>query len=70
MTLGWHIGRLGRVRFFYKEGGGGGFHCMMRIYPDRGLGTVMMTNATGFDVRTAQDTVDSAFLSEAKGVPD
>jgi len=34
MTLGWHIGR----HFFYKEGGGGGFHCMMRLYPRAGLG--------------------------------
>ena len=33
MTLGWHIGDLDGTRFFYKEGGGGGFHCMMRLYP-------------------------------------
>lgn len=55
MTLGWHIGDLDRTRFFYKEGGGGGFHCMMRVYPGDGIGTVVMTNATGFGVRRLLD---------------
>jgi D-alanyl-D-alanine carboxypeptidase len=58
MTLGWHIGSVAGIRFFYKEGGGGGFHCMMRLYPDRGLGTVVMANATGFDAAACLDAVD------------
>ena len=62
MTLGWHIGSVNRVSFFYKEGGGGGFHCLMRLYPTSGLATVVMTNATGFDVRRLMDTVDPQFL--------
>lgn len=62
MTLGWHIGDLDGVRFFYKEGGGGGFHCMMRLYPAAGVGTVVMTNATGFNVRRFLDTTDSSFI--------
>jgi hypothetical protein len=65
MTLGWHIGDLDRKRFFYKEGGGGGFHCMMRLYPADHLGTVVMTNATGFDVGKLLDTIDPAFLAKA-----
>lgn len=64
MTLGWHIGDSDGRRFFYKEGGGGGFHCMMRLYPGDGIGTVVMTNATGFDVRNLLDTVDASFLAE------
>ena len=62
MTLGWHIGDLDATRFFYKEGGGGGFHCMMRVYPKKGIGTVVMTTATGFDVRRLLDTVDASFI--------
>lgn len=65
MTLGWHIGYAGGERFFYKEGGGGGFHCMMRVYPDGGVGTVVMTNATGFDVRALLDTIDPTFFVTA-----
>src|SRR3954454_24865177 len=35
MTLGWHVGGAGGTPFLFKEGGGGGFHCMMRLYPAR-----------------------------------
>jgi CubicO group peptidase (beta-lactamase class C family) len=56
MTLGWHTG----PGFFFKEGGGGGFHCLMRVYPGR-LATVVMTNSTQFDVRKCLDTVDPVF---------
>jgi D-alanyl-D-alanine carboxypeptidase len=62
MTLGWHVGRLGRVPFFFKEGGGGGFHCEMRIYPGPGVGTVVMTNATGFNVTRCLNALDRQFL--------
>jgi D-alanyl-D-alanine carboxypeptidase len=62
MTLGWHIGQLGGTRYFYKEGGGGGFHCMMRLYPDSEIGTIVMSNATGFDVRGLLDATDAVFL--------
>ena len=58
MTLGWHTGIMEGVRFLYKEGGGGGFHSMMRLYPEKGIGTVVMVNATGFDVRALLDRVD------------
>jgi len=56
------FGGLDSTRLYYKEGGGGGFHCMMRLYPSSGIGTVVMTNATGFDVRKLLDRTDCAFL--------
>jgi CubicO group peptidase (beta-lactamase class C family) len=64
MTLGWHIGTLAGSRFYYKEGGGGGFHCLMRVYPVSGAGiaTVVMTNATGVDVTGCLDAVDREFV--------
>jgi len=62
MTLGWHVGRLGRVPFFFKEGGGGGFHCEMRIYPAPGVGTVVMTNATAFNVKRCLNALDRQLL--------
>ena len=58
MTLGWHIGEAGGVRYFFKEGGGGGFHCMMRLYPNRGIGAVVIANATGFNAGACLDAVD------------
>lgn len=62
MTLGWHIGLLNGVEFFYKEGGGGGFHCMMRVYRRASIATVIMTNATGVDVRRVLSTTDPLFF--------
>ena len=61
-SLGWHVGTLDGASVYYKEGGGGGFHCMMRLYPVSGIGTVVMTNATGFDVRSLLDTLGPAFV--------
>jgi D-alanyl-D-alanine carboxypeptidase len=67
MTLGWHIGAVDGVRYFYKEGGGGGFHSMMRVYPSVGIATVVMTNTSGFNVREFLDEVDRLFLSSTEG---
>jgi D-alanyl-D-alanine carboxypeptidase len=62
MTPGWHIGSVGGTPYFYKEGGGGGFHSMMRLYPSAGTGTVVMVNATRFDVRGHLDRMDPRFF--------
>jgi hypothetical protein len=64
MTLGWHLGDLDGTPFLYKEGGGGGFHSMMRIYAATGMGTIVMTNATGFDVGGLLNSIDASFLQE------
>ena len=63
MTLGWHIATLGAVPYFYKEGGGGGFHCLMRLYAKAGVGTVVMANATLFNVRRLLDAADAAIAA-------
>jgi CubicO group peptidase (beta-lactamase class C family) len=58
MTLGWHLGDLAGTRFYYKEGGGGGFHCEMRLYPGPGVASVVMSNATAFDVKDCLNRAD------------
>ena len=68
MTLGWHIERANSHSFLFKEGGGGGYHCMMRLYPREGIGTVVMTNATAFRVQNVLNAVDPQFLRE-RGLP-
>jgi len=62
MTLGWHCGASGVVQYLFKEGGGGGFHCMMRLYPQWRIGTVLMANATGVKVSEVLDRIDSLSL--------
>jgi hypothetical protein len=39
MTLGWHVRSIAGMDCFYKEGGGGGFHSLTRIYPTRRMAT-------------------------------
>jgi len=58
MTLGWHIGELDGSRYYFKEGGGGGFHSMMRLHPERGFGSIIIGNATGFRASKALDEID------------
>ena len=62
MTAGWHVADPDGAPYFYKEGGGGGFHSLMRLYKNHGIGTVVLTNATGFDVQRLLDEVDASFL--------
>jgi hypothetical protein len=62
MTPGWHVGRVGRSTCLFKEGGGGGFHCEMRLYPSQRIGSVVMANGTVFDSSAALNHLDAAFL--------
>ncbi len=59
MTLGWHVAGAPASRVLFKEGGGGGFHCLMRLSVTRGIGSVVMTNATTVDVTRCLDVVDA-----------
>ena len=62
MTLGWHIDKLNGVTYYYKEGGGAGFHCEMRIYPEKDLASVIMTNKTSFNSRDILSELDENFV--------
>jgi len=63
MTLGWHVGETATTRYFFKEGGGGGFHSEMRLYPSHGLGSVVMANDTEFRSTNFLNRHDPTFLS-------
>jgi D-alanyl-D-alanine carboxypeptidase len=62
MTPGWHIGQTRHTVCFFKEGGGGGFHSEMRIYPEKGLASVVLANSTGFSSTRFLNRVDRRFL--------
>jgi hypothetical protein len=42
---------------------------MMRVYPEDGIGTVVMTNATGFDVQRLLETIDASFIRSRRAQP-
>jgi D-alanyl-D-alanine carboxypeptidase len=62
MTLGWHIGRIEGRPYYFKEGGGAGFHCEMRMYPDQGLASVIMVNRTSFNSNAFLSRLDKEFV--------
>jgi len=56
--LGWfrrHADRTSDGQYLEHLGGGGGFFSMMRIYPERQLGVVVMGNATNYDHQQVAD---------------
>jgi len=62
MTLGWHIGYNKSVKYYFKEGGGAGFHCEMRIYPDQSIASIIMVNKTSFKPKKTLDRIDKEFF--------
>ena len=64
MTLGWHIGELNETKYYFKEGGGAGFHSEMRIYPDENLASVLMVNRTSFNTRKQLSNLDSLVMKK------
>ena len=63
MTLGWHIGYLEGMKYFFKEGGGGGFHCEMRIYQNKRIASIVMINETSANCKSYLNILDKPFLS-------
>ena len=64
MTLGWHISELNDMKYYFKEGGGAGFHSEMRIYPGVNLASVLMVNRTSFNTRKQLSNLDMHVMSK------
>ncbi len=62
MCLSWFTGKLNGTTYFTHAGGGGGFYCEIRIYPDKGIGSVVMFNRTGMRDERFLDKPDVYFL--------
>ncbi len=62
MRLGWRSGTLDGERYFTHTGGGGGYYCEIRVYPDAKRASVIMTNNTGISNQHYLDNIDRYFL--------
>ncbi len=62
MTLGWHMGKVNGTAYLFKEGGGGGFHSEMRLYPAHGFATLVMVNSTEFNSNKFLNRLDGMIL--------
>ena len=59
MCLAWFQGRLNGQTYFAHAGGGGGYYCELRIYPDLGIGSVIFFNRTGLSDERFLNRVDT-----------
>ncbi len=64
MTLGWFTGKLKDINYFTHAGGGGGYYCEMRVYPEKNMITAIMFNRTGISDERFLDKVDRMFLED------
>jgi len=62
MCLSWFCGKLNGKQFFAHAGGGGGYYCEIRQYPDIGKGSVIMFNPTGFRDEHFLNSIDQYFI--------
>ncbi len=66
MCMSWFTGKLNGVSYFAHAGGGGGYYCELRIYPEKHLGSVLFFNRTGISDERYLDQLDAFFVHEGK----
>jgi D-alanyl-D-alanine carboxypeptidase len=64
MCLSWFSGQLNGKQYFTHAGGGGGYYCEIRIYPEAGIGSVIMFNRTGMTDERFLDKLDKYIINE------
>jgi CubicO group peptidase (beta-lactamase class C family) len=66
MCLSWFGGQLDGIKYFAHAGGGGGYYCEIRLYPDKGIGSVVFFNRTGMSDERFLDKVDKFYFHTNK----
>ena len=67
MCLSWFEGELNGKTYFSHAGGGGGYYCEIRIYPDLKRGSVIFFNRTGMSDERYLDKLDKAYVEDSDG---
>lgn len=67
MCLSWFTGILNGSRYFTHAGGGGGYYVEIRLYPEKGLGSVVFFNRTGMSDERFLDKLDGFYIGTRKG---
>jgi len=64
MSLSWFTGTLKGNRYYAHAGGGGGYYVELRLYPELGVGSVVLNNRTGMRDERMLDKTDGYFLTD------
>lgn len=62
VNLGWYRGSLNGNAYFAHAGGGGGFYCEIRFYPQTKRTSVIMMNRTGVSNENLLDEIDRPYF--------
>lgn len=63
MCLSWFTGKLNGVKYYSHAGGGGGYYCEIRLYPEAGTASVIIFNRTGISDERYLDKVDTHIIN-------
>lgn len=66
MCLSWFKGSLNGITYYSHAGGGGGYYCEIRLYPEIKAGSFIVFNRTGFTDERFLDKVDKYTLQWIK----
>lgn len=66
MCISWFKGELNGRTYFAHAGGGGGYYCEIRIYPEHNIGSVVFFNRTGMTDERFLDKVDALHFVESE----
>jgi len=58
MCLSWFTDQLNGETYYAHAGGGGGYYCEVRLYPETGIGSVIMFNRSGMSNEKYLDKLD------------
>jgi D-alanyl-D-alanine carboxypeptidase len=64
MSFSWFTGSLKGNRYFAHAGGGGGYYVELRVYPELGVGSVILYNRSGLKDERILNLADSFFITE------
>ncbi|MBK7338103.1 MAG: beta-lactamase family protein [Saprospirales bacterium] len=67
MSLSWFTGSLKGNKYFAHAGGGGGYYVELRVYPELGVGSIIMYNRSGMKDQRMLDKADRFFITEPNG---
>jgi D-alanyl-D-alanine carboxypeptidase len=62
MCLSWFTDKLNGETYYAHAGGGGGYYCEVRLYPQAGIGSVIMFNRSGMTNEKYLDKLDQFYF--------
>ena len=65
MCLSWFKGELSGHTYYAHAGGGIGYYCEIRLYPELGKGSVIMFNHSGMTDARFLDNIDKHLINQS-----